>query len=882
MANVIEIRVRATDETGPVYDAAKTRAAEEGRNASAAYTSGFASHVRSAGGEDMASSISASLQDAIPQDTLGPDSSEGEKIRENAKKTGEQAGKEAGEGMSPMLVTALAGGLAVGAPLILGAFGGIMAGVTGLALKNNAVIKQDFADLGTTASATLSQAVAPAAGTLNQALVTMQGTVKGLEPQLQGLFVNAEPDITALASGVGSLASNILPGLSSALANSQGIVADLGQGLGSLGSGVGGMFQGLTRDAYTTGAGMESLLGTVGHLASTLGTVLGSAASAGGTALMGLDPILNTTLGLVQKIANPATVGAAGGLFAAMKFDPSIASGLTNAAGALSKYASGAVTAEGESTKLGSAASGMAGALGKGASVMSGPWGMAIGAGIGLVTGLVGSLINASHASDALTVSQQDLQNAISQDGGAAGQATAAYITATDAANGLSKTAADAGVSQATWTEAVLGNKDAQASVIAAVNTANQVIQNQQLATDEASRSSGKFSGELQDATISAQAGAAAHNTLTDANQKLINSLNAQTRQVADAISTQTKYQQAMAAVTNEQTLFNASLEASYNQLVANAQASALTTVGALNLGSANYTVTSSLSSTVTAYSEAQTEGNAYGQVLQAINGDAQTLIGSEASFTTALSGLTDAVKVNGTSLDVNTKNGAANITAFTGIASAADKAATAVYQNEVNTKGATTAYNDANAKLAQEKQAFEDAAIKAGYNKDQVKALADQLFQLPPDVKIGVDTSAATSGLTTLIKKINNSSGTVKIYESSSGQVWSTGGGNKAEATGGAYGGAAATGGIRSNLVMVGERGTELVRMPFGSTVIPHSNLESMAATGNLGASGGGGSAGGGFEISFSGNTDGAFATAFMMLVRTGKIQIKKKAIVP
>lgn len=103
-----------------------------------------------------------------------------------------------------------------------------------------------------------------------------------------------------------------------------------------------------------------------------------------------------------------------------------------------------------------------------------------------------------------------------------------------------------------------------------------------------------------------------------------------------------------------------------------------------------------------------------------------------------------------------------------------------------------------------------------------------------------------------------------------------------KYEATGGAYGGAAATGGIRGNLVTVGERGAELVRMPFGSTVIPHSNLESMAATGNLGGGSARGGSGGGFEIHFSGNTDSAFATAFMNLVRTNKIQIKQKAIVP
>lgn len=53
--------------------------------------------------------------------------------------------------------------------------------------------------------------------------------------------------------------------------------------------------------------------------------------------------------------------------------------------------------------------------------------------------------------------------------------------------------------------------------------------------------------------------------------------------------------------------------------------------------------------------------------------------------------------------------------------------------------------------------------------------------------------------------------------------------------ATGGVVG--AAGGGPRSNLVMVGEQGRELVRLPFGSTVIPHGQTEGM-----MGGGGGGG----------------------------------------
>ncbi len=54
--------------------------------------------------------------------------------------------------------------------------------------------------------------------------------------------------------------------------------------------------------------------------------------------------------------------------------------------------------------------------------------------------------------------------------------------------------------------------------------------------------------------------------------------------------------------------------------------------------------------------------------------------------------------------------------------------------------------------------------------------------------------------------------------------------------ATGGIIGGAAG-GGPRSNLVMVGEHGRELVRLPFGSSVTPHGGTEAaMARGGNSG----------------------------------------------
>lgn len=675
------------------------------------------------------------------------------------------AAKKDGEEGGGLLMAAIAAGAGLGAPLLLAVTGAAFAGVTALGLKSNKVIAADYTQLGKSASAALTQATAPLAGVMNQNLQSLEGSLKGLQPQLDGLFQNVGPDITSVTGGVVSLATNALPGLTDAVNSSHADVQGFANGLGSLGTGVGGFFTGLTRDASTTGAGLQSFLSLAGSTVSTLGTVLGSASSAISADLMAIVPPTQAVLSAIDKLANPATVGALAGGLGMKQFGSSIKSGLQSASDSVLKFGADVEGMGGGLSRLAPAAESTSLGLSKMAGVMGGPWGIAIGAGIGLASGLAGVLFNAAHASDAVTLSTQGLTQAVQQDGAAAGSATAAYVAQQAAASGLSTIAANAGVSMATWTQAVLGSKSAQEAVVATVNTANQVVQNQAKVTTDASVATGKYTQDLHDARTSAADGAAANDTLTAANQKLINSMRAETAQVAASIAQTSKYEEAMNQIVNVQSIFNATLTAGYKAMVATAQSSALTTVGALNLGNAQYSLTSSLNSTVTAYDESVAEGSAYNQVLSAMSGNVNSMLGSEAAFTTALSGVTAAVKANGTSLDVNTAKGAANITSFTGIATAADKAATAVYQNESTTKGSTIAWNDANAKLNQMKTAFEQAAEQAGVNKNAVVALANELFKLPKNVPINIPLTV--SGLASVQSKIES-----VVGGSSSGHV--------------------------------------------------------------------------------------------------------------
>lgn len=678
------------------------------------------------------------------------------------------------EGMSKLIVAAIVGGAAVGAPALVAGVDAAFTAITAKALAGNAVIKADYSDIASRAQAALRQATAPLAPELNQALGEVEDEIGRLQPAVDGLFANAGPDLEQFADGVDNLAAGILPGLSKALGNSHDLVADVSAGLGQLGTGAGNFLDGLTRDSSTTGRGLEAVIGTASHALGTLGNIAGSASSAISADLLAVTPAVDGALDAIDKLTSPATIGAAGGAFAAWKLGGPLESGLQSISNKFTDVAAKASGAGGVLGRTAGAAEGAATGFGKMADVVGGPWGIAIGAGVGLLSGLAGSLMGTLDATKAVTVSAQDLQNAVAQDGGAAGAATASYITATDAANGLSNAAAAAGVGQAQWTEAVLGSKDATDKIINSVGLLNQAQLDQQTDMVKSNAATSGASQDVKDLQIAQAQAAESANGLSDANQKIVNSLRAQQKQVADAVAAQTKYEIAMADVTNSENLFNASLTAAYNQLVANAQASALTTVGTLNLGNANYEVTSSLDATVTAYGLAQAQGNAYAQVLQALDGQVQGLLTSEAAFTTALSGVSAAARANGTSLDVSTTKGAANITALTGIATAADKAAAAVYQNETSTKGSILAYQDATAKLGAEKDAFEAAADKAGYNKQQVEQLANELFKLPPSISISADTTKAVQGLNTLLNRIDASTGYVDVSVMSDGTIGS------------------------------------------------------------------------------------------------------------
>jgi len=267
-----------------------------------------------------------------------------------------KSASDAGEGISALLAGAITTGAAIGAPALLAGLGAAFVGVTAIALDQNDLLGADYLDLGNKANAALQHAVAPLAPTMHAAVTSLESDLTSLQPTLDGLFANAGPDITAFTGGVENLVGGLLPGLSKALGNSQVIADDVAVSMGSLGAGVGSFFTGLTRDSQATGQGLTDVVGIASNALGTLGNIAGSASAAISGDLMAVTPAVNGVLDGLNKLANPATVGAAAGAFAAFKLGGSIESGLQSASDKLLNVAARADGAGGVLGKLSGAA----------------------------------------------------------------------------------------------------------------------------------------------------------------------------------------------------------------------------------------------------------------------------------------------------------------------------------------------------------------------------------------------------------------------------------------------------------------------------------------------------------------------------------------------
>lgn len=241
-------------------------------------------------------------------------------------------------------------------------------------------------------------------------------------------------------------------------------------------------------------------------------------------------------------------------------------------------------------------------------------------------------------------------------------------------------------------------------------------------------------------------------------------------------------------------------------------------------------------------------------------------LSAAQISYQKAVDDATDSAKSNGKTLDLNTQKGRDNQTALNDLASAAYNQMEAMEQ-----QGASA--QDLAGFMGTARDQFIAVAEKMGLSATQANNLADKLRLIPGDyqARVGVDATQASNSIETIHGKLVNLTSRTWIASVAVTGAGSVGGGRLF--AGMAHGGVvghAAEGGPRSNTIVAGEHGIELIDVAPGSTV--HSNPDSMRM---LRAASGGGRGDWVFRWEIGAGADGALGSLLQRLLRQGDLQL-------
>lgn len=182
----------------------------------------------------------------------------------------------------------------------------------------------------------------------------------------------------------------------------------------------------------------------------------------------------------------------------------------------------------------------------------------------------------------------------------------------------------------------------------------------------------------------------------------------------------------------------------------------------------------------------------------------------------------TESIKENKRHLDDGTEAGRKNGDALDNIAAKAWAAADAIQK-------ANGSQQEINAVMTTARARFIAAAGAMGMAAGDAQALADKLFAIPKNTTASVslrdNASAGIANVGYRLRELNGSVAVVRVdYREGSSRYGFEHGGIV---------GQAASGGLRSNQVMVGEHGPELVNLPPGSHVQSNPDTERMLAGG-------------------------------------------------
>lgn len=182
--------------------------------------------------------------------------------------------------------------------------------------------------------------------------------------------------------------------------------------------------------------------------------------------------------------------------------------------------------------------------------------------------------------------------------------------------------------------------------------------------------------------------------------------------------------------------------------------------------------------------------------------------------------------------LDESTASGSANAAMLSDVAKNAQTAAKAQYEQDRSTMSAKDAADKYVATLASQRDAFINSATAAGFNRDEVTRLADQIFKMPDQKKIDIlmNTSAAQDRLNQLIDRNQYRTITLNVVTNESTVRFPDGNVATSRATGGILPGAPSR---KDNMLIAAASGEYVVRADQTSIPANRRALEYINAGG-------------------------------------------------
>lgn len=744
------------------------------------------------------------------RDARGRFVSFGRDLEDDLGKAGEKAGESLGSSLSgklsgmlgdvgPQMWAMIAGGIVLGGPIISGALSGVVAGGV---IAAAAVLQKDSPQIqgawhgltdGLKADATVASAgmVTPIANALD----TIKANLEGEAPAFASMFTSAAQDVPILTHGLDELVDGALPGLQSMVASSKPIMQGLADVMGDVGEGVSEVASLVASNSGVIGQDLSGMGSDVKDLTQFFGELL----VVGSNVFHDLQPlIMVVTKGL--DLAADAGILLSNGL----NFTKTAAQ-LGEMKASSMGAGQAAIGAADDSDQLSDAAQGVQASMSS-AQLEVNSYGTSLQSLSQAYTqaNAGAKFLEDSHDQATITAGQaiqswQSLKQAVTSAGASEQQAAQGVASAGHAVQQASDGVASAkhseaqatlavGTANASYTESLYQQKQAQDAVTSAEKAAEQQLVSLKLQAESAATSALSAGDAVFQATQSAsKLGVTPGNVRQIAGEKENSGNAAQIEAAIALLAAEDQLAQSQnAAVTSQSDLNTARQQGvAGNPAVLSAEHA---------LSQANDGVKSAAQGVAAAeYAQRQaalqvTDAE-YGleQASQAV----ATARGQERSAEVALSTARDAAS---RSIDQNTLAGAKNRQSIEGIFEA--------YENATGSEKAA-------------KTLTENIGGAMGFTKGKIDSVIGSLQGLDgTNAKFGI-TGTPTLNVTQLSQEAaaiglptNLEGGHVRITSH-------------------------AAGGPSGGLAWVGEQGAELVSLPSGSTVYPHANSMHMLASG-------------------------------------------------